>query len=511
MFPRLNKPHDAILASVRFLTFLAVMVCVSCMHSRTDTPAIGASDAVEMLLTTEPDTVDPRYASDAISSRASRLIHAGLFKLDPKTFEPAPDVAQSWVQESPTRVRVLLRSDATFHSGAPLTCEDVRATLSAVASPETRSRAGQAFRNILVTSCVSPHEVLLELRAPQASLLADLCFPVLRADQAAAAASDTQDGLGPYRVRSRELGLWTLEPAFPGQPGAPTRVVRLRAVGDENARALRLLSGRADIASGVLSPMLADALGRRGMRVRETDGVNLTYLVARTDAGPSAARGLRSYLRTHTPRAEIIAGMLAGHARIAEQILPPRVLALAAEPQPGQPGQLGQPVAPTEAAHIAGAHAELLVGTDRMRVAIARAMADEWAKGGVTVDVVPLDLGVLLGRLSRGEFMFAMLQLPDLTEPGLLRTLLHSKSLPPYGMNRSRYANARVDAWLDAAESELNLVQRRALYARVEEANAHDLALMPLWREQHVAVVSERALSYAPGADGHWGALCDLR
>ncbi len=463
-------------------------------------PAVP-SDAIEMLVNAEPDTLDPRYANDAISSRASRLLHAGLMKIHPTTLTPVADVAERWHQDTPTRLRLWL-GDRRFHSGMPVTCVDVRATLLALRSPEIRSRASVAFRELSDVECVSAHELVIQSRVPRASMLADLCFPILRATEAAGPPSETLDGLGPFNLESAQPGALTFAPAFPGANGAPTRRVRLRAVGDENARALRLLSGRADVASGVLSPLLAEALGKRGLHLSETEGANLTYIVARTDLGASSSQELRAYLRSAAPRRAIVDGMLAGHATLAEQILPPAVL--------GHAASAPSPLPPALATSARGMRTELLVGTDRVRVAIARAMADEWAKEGVLVDVVPLDLGVLLARLGRGDFSFAMLQLPDLTEAGLLRTLLHSALMPPLGMNRSHYANAEVDAWLDAAETESDPIARRALYARVERVNTTALALIPLWRERHLAVLSPQASSFAPGSDGHWGALCDI-
>lgn len=495
-----HPPHSAIVGTVRFSFCASLVGLLFAAVSCTRTPAPDGDHALEVMLAGEPDTVDPRYASDATSSRVSRLLHAGLFKLSPDTLLPVPNLAKTWSWQSATTLRIEL-GEHRFHGGQPLRCADVRATLAALKDPETRSRAGIAFRALKSVECVSERDVLIHTAAPQASLLFDLIFPILREDQAASPPSEELDGLGPYIMQRPESMLWSLRPAYPGKSGAPTRSLHLRAVGDENARALRLLSGRADVASGVMSPLLAAALQRRGLTLNETEGANLTYMVARLDQGPGASVELRRFLRTHAPRTDVISGMLAGHASLAEGILPPKVLGQSAERAlPAQPSALP-----------ALRHAELLVGTDRTRVAIARAMADEWAKAGVNVDVVPLELGVLLARLGRGEFSFAMLQVPDLADPGLLRMVLHSSAAPPYGMNRSRYHNADVDAWLDAAAAELDPALRRALYAKVEAQAAIDLPMMPLWRERHIAVVSPAAQTFAPTADGQWGALCDLR
>ena len=65
------------------------------------------------------ETFDPRYAGDAYSFRATRLIHAGLVRLDPDTLEPRPYLAKSWRWLDPLTLHVELRDGRPhpFHSG----------------------------------------------------------------------------------------------------------------------------------------------------------------------------------------------------------------------------------------------------------------------------------------------------------------------------------------------------------------------------------------------------------
>ncbi len=74
------------------------------------------------------------FVVDAVGMRVSRLVHAGLFRLDPDTLEPIPYLA---VCVSVRRIRstldVELREDVRFHSGAPFASRDVVATIDAFA------------------------------------------------------------------------------------------------------------------------------------------------------------------------------------------------------------------------------------------------------------------------------------------------------------------------------------------------------------------------------------------
>src|SRR6204780_4531977 len=87
------------------------------------------SAAIEMMVANDPETLDPRYATDAVGLRATRLVHAGLVRLDPNTLAPLPYLARGWRWLDPLTLEGELRDDGRFHSGAPLRPGDVVATL----------------------------------------------------------------------------------------------------------------------------------------------------------------------------------------------------------------------------------------------------------------------------------------------------------------------------------------------------------------------------------------------
>jgi peptide/nickel transport system substrate-binding protein len=127
------------------------------------------------------------------------------------------------------------------------------------------------------------------------------------------------------------------------------------------------------------------------------------------------------------------------------------------------------------------------------------------------VEVVPLELGTMIARLGSGDFELATLQLPELTEPNVLRVFLHSASVPPAGANRGRVRDADVDRLLDEGDAVLEPAKRRAIYARLEARVREQALLLPLFHEDHVTVASARAAGFRPSAEGRWLGLADLR
>ncbi len=463
-----------------------------------------------MLIPNDPETLDPRYATDAVGLRVTRLVHAGLVRLDPDTLAPVPYLAQRWAWLDPLTLRVELREGVRFHSGAPLRPEDVVATLRAFASPAVGSRQARVVEAIAEARVDGDHAVVIRLSRPHATLPTDLELPVLRADQAASPPSPAGelDGLGPYTPAAVERGEVRLVPAAGGALPRPSHAVTLRTVHDENARALRLEAGRADVALNLLSPALLSALERRPeLAVRSRPGANLTYVVVQETRPLLGDPRVRLALSGAIDRSALCATLLGGRAHAATGLIAPTHWAHAeAGPLPYDPARSRALLAEAGAA---GLELTLLTSTERLRTDVARVVAQQLGDAGVKVEVVPLELGTLIARLNAGQFDLAILQLPEMTEPNVLRWFLHGASVPPAGANRGRVHDASLDALLDRGDAAAP-AERAAIYAQVEARMREQMHWLPLWYEDQVSVTSARARAFVPSAEGRWLSLAAI-
>jgi peptide/nickel transport system substrate-binding protein len=492
------------LATALLVTSVATLGCPGARRGD------GAERPIEILVPTDPETLDPRHATDAVAVRATRLLHAGLVRLDPTSLEPRPYLARSWRWLDDRTLSVELRDDVRFHSGAPFGPRDVAATIRAFQSPEVASRHARVVEAIGAVLPDGEHRVTIRLREPHATLLTDLELPILRADEATSPPrpDGSLDGLGPFTVASREPGAVALRPATGAALPAPAHAVTIRTVHDENARALRMHAGRADLVINGFSPTLLPALaGAPGVSVSSRPGANLTYMIARVDRGPLADPAVRRALAGAVDRARIAATLLAGKASPASTLLPPSHWAHTdAEPASFDPEAARRALAP-----VAPLRLSLLTSTDRLRGTIARQLAQDLAAVGVELEIVPLELGTMIARLGAGDFELATLQMPELTEPNVLRVFLHSSSIPPAGANRGRVRDAEIDRLLDDGAEERDPAKRRAIYAVLERAVRERALLIPLWHEDQVTVASLRAAAFQPSAEGRWLGLAALR
>jgi len=503
---RRSTPFDGGVRAARAVLTLGLGLGVAC-----GTPPPAGERPLELVVPSEIATLDPRFATRGLDVKATRLVHAGLIGLDPASLEPVPLAARGWRWDGPRRLLVELDPQARFHGGAPLTPADVCATLAALADPSLGSPHRVVAESIGRCQAVSPHRVSLELAAPRATLLTDLEVPILRAAEAWSppCPDGTLDGLGPYQVSASRPGEVRLVPAAHHAGRGARRAAVLRTVRDENARALRLLAGRTDIAPNAIGPALIPALaGREGIELVARPGANVTYLLMHNDREPFDRAQIRHAIARAIDRELLVRTLFAGHAAVADWLLPPGHWATA----PDLP-RLRYDVASARAALAGERGVTLLTSTDRLRVTVARAIAQMLGDAGLPTRVVSLELGVLLGRLDAGDFDLAVLQLPEVTEPNLLAWFFHPRGIPGaggQGRNRARYRSVRAAELLDLGGANPDREVRRRAYVALAHEMLRDLPVVPLWHEEQLALLSPRAREFSPSAEGRWLSLCDL-
>jgi peptide/nickel transport system substrate-binding protein len=446
-----------------------------------------------------------------VGVRVTRLVHAGLFRLDPDTVEPRPDAAESVRWRDPLTLEVTLRQGLRFHSGAPLGGDDVVASLHAYGSKKVASRHARIVDAIAEVRAESDRVVVVRLARPHGTLLTDLELPLLRRDQAESPPSPdgALDGLGPYSVARATRGDLLLVPEDGGVLPRPAHALAIRTVHDENARALRLEAGRADVVVNLVSPTLLPALAAQpGLAVGSRPASNLTYAVVNEEHGALGDARVRRALSLAIDRSMLCRTLFDGRAAPASGLIAPAHWSHTDAPAlPFDPAAARALFAEAGAASL---HVTLLTSTERLRGDVARVIAQGFADLGVRVDVVPLELGTMLARLDAGDFDLAILALPEMNEPNTLRHFLHSAFIPPQGGNRGRVRDPELDALLDLGDTLSDPQARRAIYARVEARDREQMHWIPLWVEDQVSVTSSRARTFVPSANGRWLGLASL-
>jgi peptide/nickel transport system substrate-binding protein len=463
-----------------------------------------------------PTNLDPRYASDAYSTRIIGLVYEGLVA-DAADGDVAPLLAERWETPDPLTYRFTLRAGLRWQDGSPLTAADVAANCRFLADPKRACPSLEAFARIEAIQTPDDRTIVLRLREPFAPFLNKLTRPIVPARLIDPADLAEQPiGSGPYRLVEFRRGERVVLEANPGYRDGPPAIARLEflVAANETTRLLRLQKGDLDLVQNAVPPyalkFASELPGRTALR---EPGINYGYLGFNL-ADP---RGIVSNLKVRQAiahavnREQLVQALLYGQARLATGLLAPGNWAY-------------EPDAPTYPFDPARAKALLdeagfpdpdgdgpqprfaisyKTSTDKLRMRIAEALARQLADVGIRLERRSLEWGAFFEDVKSGNFETYTLIWVGVIDPDHLYYAFHSSMQPPKGANRGRYVNADVDRWLEAARRTSDRDERRRLYGLAQKQIAADCVYVSLWWADNIAVIPTRLHGFfiRPGGD----------
>ncbi len=455
-----------------------------------------------------PITLDPRFATDAASTRVQEFIHCGLIKLDDH-FNIQGDVAERWEQPKPLLWRFYLKSGIRFSNGAALTANDVAATLNAVLDVKLASPLKASFAAIASVQAEGERVLIIHLKKADASLLTRLNLGILPARLAHAAHQARQSiGCGPFKFRSWTESALTLERVDRSTARA-TRVdaIRFSSVKDPVTRILKLTRGELDFVQNDLPPHLLSYIKEQPQLTMQTrPSTTFAYIGLNLQDEILKDVRVRWALALALDRKKLKKALFADLPELAETVLTPDHWA--SSHLPAIPFDLhGSEKLLDEAGFPRGKDGirfsiNYRTSTDPTRLRLTTAIAAMWEKVGVKVSIESLEWGGFYARIKRGDFQVFSLAWVGIADPDIYRWILHSSMWPPKGANRGRYSNRQVDLWLDVAASENSQTERKKWYAKVQRQMFDDMVYIPLWYDPVIAVSGPRITGFTPKPDG---------
>ncbi len=463
-------------------------------------------DTIRFALAAMPVNLDPRFATDAAASRIGRLLFQRLVEFDARQ-RPVPGIAR-WSRPGPRHYRFHLQAGLRFHDGSPLTSADVRATLESVLDPATASPHRASLSMIERIATPDEHTIDFFLRRADPLFPGYLVIGILpRTLIATNHRFERQPvGSGPFRFLSYpDENRLRLQRLRDGQ------IVEFVHVPNPTVRSLKLLRGEVDIAQNDLPRELVGYLeGHAGLQVLRARGSNFAYLGFNLRDPLTGRLALRRAIAHAIDRQAIVKYVFAGTARPANALLPPDHWA-------GNPSLRGYAYDPVKARRLlqqAGftlpVHLVYKTSSDPFRVRIATILQSQLARAGIQLDIRSYDWGTFYGDIKAGRFQLYSLAWIGIKSPDIFRYVFHSSAVPPNGANRGHFSDPEVDALIEAAEASEQRDTQAEIYRRLQARLLQVLPYVPLWYEDHVAIVRQRLRGYWLGPDGNYDGLLEV-
>jgi peptide/nickel transport system substrate-binding protein len=488
---------------------LAALTVASCTKN-----AINSPDTLNFLIESAPTNLDPRIGTDAQSQHIDALIFSSLLAHDAQ-MNIVPDLAASW--ETPDALTYVfhLREGVKFHDGRPLEAADVKYTFDSILSGSVKTGKRGAFRAVASIEAPDAKTVVFHLREPDASLLWNLTRPGVGIVPRGATASEMAQhpvGSGPFRFVSsavdEELVLERNPAYFTGAPKIER--LRLRIVPDAITRALELRKGSADAEINTLTPDMYHALAEeKNMSVEETPGTSVQYISFNCEDPILGHREVRQALAYATDRESLIRYLLRGEARTASSLLPPNHWAYEPDVKmydydPKQAEELLDAAGFRRGPDGTRFHLTMKTSTDASTRLLADALAEEWSRVGVKLDMRSMEYATFYSDITHGSFqVYSQRWVGGNNDPDIFQYVFSSKKMPPDGANRGHYRNARLDALLGEQAVEMDRGKRKALLSQIQKIVAEDEPYIDLWYADNLCAHTDRiaGIELLPGGD----------
>ena len=464
--------------------------------------------ALVVAFDSDPQSLDPRFQTDANGARLADLLYVGLTRAGADG-QRAPELARTW--EMPDRRTFVfhLRSDFRFPDGTAVTATDVRATYEAVGDPALASPKRTALAVLSAVEVPDPTTVVMHLTEPFAPFLDATGLGILPADRARERGEVTT-GAGPFQLIAAERGerlVLAPNPRYPdGVPKLHPLIVRI--VPDEMVRVLELRRGGVHLVEDAPEPEIGTWLGTiPTLLVRRSPGTSFVYLALNLRDPRLADRRVREAITLALDREGLVRFVLGETARPATGLLAPEHWAYARLRSPRHdPGRARRLLdrAGYRAPRPGAPRFRLVYKTSSqpVRRRLAEAVQTELGAVGIAVDVRVYEWGTLYADVRSGNFELASLAWVGVTDPDLYYLAFHSTMVPPAGYNRGAYVSRVTDRLTKAGRQTFEPARRRAIYARVQRRLAHDLPVVPLWWEDRVVVQPRRLHGFEPSPSG---------
>ncbi len=474
----------------------------------------------------DPPTIDPHLASDSTSSVITNEVFGGLVTLN-LDYQPVLDLAESCsVSDDGLIYTFVLRENAKFQNGSPVTAHDVKWSIERAADPDTLSTTAETYLGDIVgvaeklegtatqvsgVRAVDERTVEFTLDAPKAYFLAKLSYPtayVLDQNQVSEDGSwlEQPNGTGPFRLARYDIGeLLILEKNEHYHLGPP----------------------HIDSVHMILS-------GGNAMIMYENDEIHLTgvgtddlprLLDPNDPLNPELRRSAQDFSVFYVglnvneppfddPKVRQAMNWAVDLQGIAENVLDNRVSQATGVIPPGFPSYnqnlRSYSFNPDLARELleSSTYADALASGDFPRITLTisgsfgatiptylEVMLEQWRALGIEIDIQQTEWATFLQDVNERKYqMFSLGWIADYPDPeNFLDLLFHSESQN----NHTAYSNPEVDRLLEEARTERDSARRFEIYNQVEQMIMDDAPWVLTWfRGEGYALIKPEVSDY---------------
>ncbi len=491
-------------------SFVPIFIGAVCLLTLPVTPQAQSKGAqITISQSADGQTLDPGKTTLILNVNYMYNLYDTVTRWD-ADLKLQPGLAISWKNVSDTVWEFTFRQGVKFHDGAPLTPEDVKATLDRLMAPG-KTLYQTSFATISAVEVVGPQTIRVTTRHPDSLLpvrmaqMGSQIYPArfARTEEGAAELARKPIGTGAYKlvewikddrlVMEANKGWWGWE----GKAPAIERVV-WKPIPDDFARISALEKGEVDLITNVPPDQIKAVREGRGTQVLTVPSTRTVIFSMNASQPPLSDRRVRQALHYAMDVESIVRNLYAGQGKLMSGMLADTDFGYNPQlkPYPYDPARAKRLLA--DAGYASGIDVTLYAGTGTMvnDKQLLEVIADMWSKVGIRAKVQMMEMAQR-SKMNNERTLppnSALLTTPQSTlldADGSVWRLLHPNGLwgKYWAGNQS---GQRFYDVMEQARTSLDQPKRKALYTEATQILHEEKPYLELFQEVLVYGVSKR-------------------
>jgi len=465
---------------------------------------VMAKDTLVVVQEAEPVGLDIAQSSIQTTMSVGYNIHETILKPE-EDATVSPGLVEKWEKVDDLTWKLTLVKGATFHNGEPINAAAVKFSFERMMSDALKSpHKGKlsSFKEVKVLDDRTFTISMSQPYAPGLYMLAQYLFvvpPEYVKKVGDAEYNLNPMGSGPYKLDKWVKGQEVIMSAYDKYYGPKPAYKKLimKGVPEEASRIAALLTGEADVISGVPVHQRKRIIDSGKAYLTDQMG-SMNYLGLNTYEKPFSDVRVRQAVNYAINRPLINKGLFNDKAILCAGPISPRTFGAdrTLKPYPYDPAKAKQLLA--EAGYPNGFEGRLAFGTYMPQIQEqAEAIGSDLAKVGIQVKLEPYERAVMWDRYKNKQHQMYIYFWDDPPEPDrYMYSLFHSKSRDYY------YKNPQVDALLDKGRTVMDPTARAKVYNEIDRLLYQDAPWVYLYVIPEVYGVSN-AVDYKGLRDGY--------
>ncbi|MFC1855586.1 ABC transporter substrate-binding protein [Thermodesulfobacteriota bacterium] len=506
---------------VIFYKILVVVFIALSVFGCKNKSEMNGDNSIVVALDGNPTNLDPRYATDAYSSRITPLVYTPLFQLN-KNSELEPVLCTEYEQVDDVTYIFKLKKGITFHRGEPFTARDVKYTYEYIMDKDNKSPHFGSFDKIDKIEIIDDYTIKIKLKEPFISFMLTTTRGIVPFGYDKDKLENEPNGCGAFSIEEflpgEKIVLKANESYFEGRPNLDYAIFKV--IENSTTRMLELKKGSVDLMLNSVPAYAVKFVERmEGIDVITEPGITFQYIGYNLTSPKLRDVRVREAVSHAIDRDEIIKFSLKGLAiKAGGMILAPSNWAY--EPDVKKYGYNIEKAKklldeagykdPDGTGPRPRLHLTFKTSKSKEANEIAQIYRAQLQKVGIDLEVLSYEWGTFFGDVKSGNFEIYSLRWIGIVDPDIFYYVFHTASFPPAGANRNLYKNPIMDDLIEQSRREQDKKKRKELYSYIQRIAAEDIIYTPLWYVKNVVAINKKFKGFIIYPGGQYTSLKDV-